>query len=193
MMSIRFYAILGRNIIYFGMGIFNPVFGLRALATLTIFISPFWGLLVANIFDAIDVVLMDLFRVKKPANYHRLDKFFDNLMLIASAIVIFVFNIIPAPYVYFAVFLFCARIAGSVYFIFTNNRYAMLVTPNFFMYYAWAFFGMYLLNNYGILQNTLAFNLLIAGLFIFNYGQEIVLHLRQYTPWVFIRGIIQKR
>lgn len=166
----------------------------RIGTTLLMFISPFWGLVITNIADALDVVLMSVLGIDKffsKHHYQLFDKLLDDLILVVAFITLFIFPIIPAEYMPFAIFLSVLRMVGSITMLLTKKRKILLLTPNFILYYYGIFTYLYLINDYSILDKS-EFNLIVLAFFGFNYSQEIVLHFLQLHPWTFTKKLLNR-
>ena len=171
----------------------NIIIIARILAPLTLLINPVLGIGVSLFFDCIDVIVWDKLHVKPPLNYHRLDKLLDNWILFIAAALSPLF--IPAPYLYFAYFLFMLRIVMSTVFIITGkqeHRRLLLIGPNWFPWYFTLFGVMDLTGNYGLLQNNPLFILVVVILFICGYVPEIVLHYKKIKVYQFLKKYLHR-
>ncbi len=154
---------------------------LRIMSPFAIYLNPFWGLLFANFFDFIDVILLSIFKITiNHATYTLLDKLLDtwlNVILMLN-----ITNLVPSNYQTIAYILFIIRFMGIVLAINLNNNKIFLFTPNFFYYFLGIFCFIKTFNIALEIQNKYLF-LAIFITFIFNFCQEILLHFLNVKPW----------
>jgi len=163
----------------------RPVIVLRLLVPLTIFIQPFWGAVASIIADDLDVILIDLFHLKKFTNYTLADKLLDLYYLAIECLVVLTWQLPIARVLGVGLFLY--RIVGVVVYVIGKNRRVFVVFPGIFDFY---FLGLSLWMS--VFHKTPTTNNVIVILAVvtpLKMIQEIVLHGLEAKPWEWVKKL----
>jgi len=159
----------------------------RLLIPFLILKKPFWGIILAIIADASDVIILDAFGWGFLAgkNYHLFDKFFDTYYLAFAFYISLAWQetLIRRT----SAFLFVWRLLGVIVFEFIHIRQLMFFAPNIFenFYLLIAgikeFFPKFKINTI----KRLVIILLIAA--VPKIIQEYIMHFLEFPTWMFIK------
>lgn len=162
------------------------VIGLRLVIPLLILWRPLPGSIIAMLFDAFDVVIVEFFGPGGMGDhYHSIDKLLDLYYLSLQAFVAWKWTDKRLRLV--ALVLFFYRLIGVVVFEFTGWRPSMFLFPNLFENW----FLFVLIRNQFFpkikLESWKQIGLWLMILYIPKVVQEYVLHVAQAQPWGWIK------
>ena len=156
---------------------------IRLVVPVSIFRWPLAGGLASMLFDALDVVLIEMIGVGGFSNYTALDKGLDMYYLSFELIVSLRWEALAK---WTSVALYVWRAVGFVAFEATQARVLLLIFPNLFE----NFYIFYLLlrrfaPRYALTPGRLGTFLVL--LLLPKLGQEYLLHFREEQPWDWIK------
>lgn len=157
---------------------------MRLVVPFSIFIHPFWGAIASLIADNLDVVLIDLFNLRKFKNYTKIDKLLDYYYLFFELVVALSWANLSARLI--AITLFTVRTLGMLLYLKGYSRKVFVVFPNVFEHFFLAYvFAIYA---FGI-ELSLTWQIILLSILIpTKFYQEYILHYAQHHPWEYLKS-----
>ncbi len=152
---------------------------LRLIVPISIFRWPLWGTVVSLILDALDVVLIDVFRMGDFANYSAMDKALDTYYLLFTVIVAWKWELLAKRT---SIILFAYRVLGVILFEATQLRILLFIFPN--LYENWFLFWAARNKYFPKFKLTLKKLFIVLGILLIpKMFQEWLLHFSEAQPW----------
>lgn len=150
----------------------------RLIIPLFILIKPFWGGIFSLIADTVDVILIDLFHLKKFNNYTFTDKILDTYYLSFEFIIVLTWTSGLVKSI--AIVLFLIRLVGVGTAYLFKKRELLIASPNvfelYYLYYAYFFY----VSHTASFLNPVVFLILLLPIKI---TQEYLFHVKKIQPW----------